>query len=234
MANNSRPQMTLTEVCRRVGIHKSKGYSILTTLNQFGLVEKDPVSKTYRLGYGLLYLSRKVLDNLDYRLLAAPHLEELSAKTGSTALLGIISAEQVFVAAKHESDRPIGVTIRIGHRFHFTAGAHGKAIVAFMPEEKREEVLARERLYFYGDGCVPPRRMKALREELCRIRRDGFAFDLGGLQPGVSAVASPVIGPGDEVIGCLILIGTFPKNVLDGYGGLTAQAAGRLSARLGA
>ena len=46
-------KMTLTEICNEVGIHKSKGYSILNTLKQFGFVEKDPQTKTYSLGVGL-------------------------------------------------------------------------------------------------------------------------------------------------------------------------------------
>jgi len=40
-------KMKLTEICKQVGIHKSKGHSILNTLKQFGFVEKDPQAKTY-------------------------------------------------------------------------------------------------------------------------------------------------------------------------------------------
>ncbi|MBW2115021.1 MAG: helix-turn-helix domain-containing protein, partial [Deltaproteobacteria bacterium] len=184
-------KMTLTEICNQVGIHKSKGYSILNTLKQFGLVEKDPQTKTYSLGVGLVFLARNVLDNLDLRDIVEPYLESLANETFSTALFGLISAEQVFIIAKHEVDHNVGVTIRLGHRFHITSGAHGKAIVAFMPDEKREKILKRDKLYFYGDASAMD--TKRLRKELLECRRSGFAQDKGGLQPGINAVSAPVL-----------------------------------------
>ena len=56
------------------------------------------------------------LDNLDLRDIVSPFLERLATETNSTALLGLISAEQVFIIAKHEGAQNIGVTIRLGHR----------------------------------------------------------------------------------------------------------------------
>ena len=82
--------MNLTDICKNVGIHKSKGYSILNTLQKYGLVHKDQLGKTYSLGFGLISLSRRVLDNLNYEEIAGPYLEKLAKQTHSTALLGII------------------------------------------------------------------------------------------------------------------------------------------------
>ena len=39
MAGNGASQMGLTEICSQVGIHKSKAYSILQTMQAFGLVQ---------------------------------------------------------------------------------------------------------------------------------------------------------------------------------------------------
>jgi DNA-binding IclR family transcriptional regulator len=44
LGKNLEPKMALTDICRHVGIYKSKGYSILKTLTHFGLVEKNPSS----------------------------------------------------------------------------------------------------------------------------------------------------------------------------------------------
>lgn len=48
-------KMRLTEICKQVGIHKSKGHSILNTLKQFGFVQKDPLTKVYSLGPALIF-----------------------------------------------------------------------------------------------------------------------------------------------------------------------------------
>ena len=57
LGNASGFKMGVIEISKEVGIHKSKGFSILNTLNQFGFVEKDPQTKTYSLGPGLLFLA---------------------------------------------------------------------------------------------------------------------------------------------------------------------------------
>ena len=225
-------KMTLTQICNQVGIHKSKGYSILNTLKQFGLVEKDPQTKTYSLGVGLVFLARNVLDNLDLRDIVEPCLGSLANETSSTALFGLISAEQVFIIAKHEADHNVGITIRLGHRFHITSGAHGKAIVAFMSDEKRQKILKRDKLYFYGDASAMD--IKRLKKELLECRRSGFAQDKGGLQPGINAVSAPVFGPAGRIIGCVILIGTFPDALMQKHGQKVAGVVRRISRKLGA
>ncbi len=232
LARSPNARLTLTQICEQVGIHKSKGYSILNTLGQFGFVEKDLRTKTYSLGVGLVFLARNVLDNLDLKQIVSPFLADLSDATSSTALFGWISAEQVFIVAKHEADLTVGVTIRIGHRFHITSGAHGKAIVAFMPENDRKRILGRDKLYFFGDPSAMDERL--LEEELAECRRFGFAQDKGGLQPGINAVSAPVFGAGDRMVGCLIVIGTFPDTMMPKHGRNVARVARKISVRLGA
>jgi DNA-binding IclR family transcriptional regulator len=201
-------------------------------LKQFGLVEKDPQTKTYSLGVGLVFLARNVLDNLDLRDIVEPCLGSLANETSSTALFGLISAEQVFIIAKHEADHNVGITIRLGHRFHITSGAHGKAIVAFMSDEKRQKILKRDKLYFYGDASAMD--TKRLKKELLECRRSGFAQDKGGLQPGINAVSAPVFGPAGRIIGCVILIGTFPDALMQKHGQKVTGVVRRISRKLGA
>ena len=225
-------RISLTEICREVGIYKSKGYSILNTLMKFGFVEKDPQTKTYSLGPGLLFLSRHLLDHMDIRERAAPFLEELAINTQSSALLGLISADQVFVVAKHEGNQNIGVTIRLGHRFHITAGAHGKAIVAFMSESGRKRIMSRKRLFFYGNPELMD--MEQLEAELEKCKNQGFSKDIGGLQSGINAVSGPIFGPQQRLIGCIILMGTFPEGAVETNGLITAETARQISLALGA
>jgi DNA-binding IclR family transcriptional regulator len=223
--------MNLTEVSKRVGIHKSKAYSILNTLQRFGFINRDFESKTYSLGTGLLFLSNKVLSTLDVRKAVEPFLARLARESESTAFLGLISHLEVFVVAKDEGDQDIGLTIRLGHRFPLAWGAHGKAIVAFLESEDREQVLASEKLYFHGSSASFD--ATRLKKELAECRKKGFAVDPGKMQRGINAVASPAFGPGGKVIGSIVLLGTFPKNLMQQYGSAVARAAEDFSEAIG-
>ncbi len=232
LADARSPHMSLTEVCAQVGIHKSKAFSILHTLQKFGLVQRNTSGKGYSLGPGLVTLSRRVLDNLNAPRLAEPILEELAHKAGGTAILGLIADKGVFVVAKQEGNRDIGYTIRIGTRFPLTYGSHGKAIAAFLPPAELDKLLQQKKLYFYGESGIFNR--KRLEEELAQVRRDGFALDLGEMRPGLSAAAAPVFGAGARPIGYIVVIGLASEKAARQLGPTIAQAAKSLSRQLGA
>ncbi len=224
-------KINLTEICKSVGIHKSKGYSILNTLQKYGFVQKDPAGKTYFLGLGLISLSRRVLDGLNYSEIAGPFLETLAEKTRSTALFGIINEGNVFVVAREEADKDISVTIRLGYRFNITHGAHGKAIAAFLPDEEREDLLRQDKLFFHGDASRLD--LKRLENELAECRKTGFAFDMGELNAGINVIASPVFDSQERLVGSMFIMGTFPESRIKEYGIIVAEQAKKFSAMLG-
>lgn len=224
--------LSLNDICARVGIHKSKAFAILETLQRFGLVQRNSEGKGYALGPGLVSLSRKVLDDLGPPRLAEPILKELAGETKSTAVLGLMAGSGVFVAAKHEGEGGIGITMRIGHRLPLTYGAHGKAIAAFLPEKEREALLKEKDLCFHGD---PSRLDRAkLAEQLGRCRREWFAEDLGQINPGLNVVAAPVLGPAGTPIGYIEIFVLFSRETAHKFGPLVAAAGQALSRQLGA
>lgn len=232
LAEADSSHLSLTEICSQVGIHKSKAFSILRTLQQFGLAQRSTEGRGYALGPGLIGLSRRFLDNLSAPALAEPLLEELAKKTGTTAALGLIADKNVFVAAKHEGGRAIVVTMRVGHRFPLTYGCHGKAIAAFLPKEELDLLLRDRKIYFQGD---PARfdRAKTM-ADIERCRKDWFAEDTEETAPGLNAVAAPVLGPHGRPIGYIVVLGLPSAEATHQCGPLVAEAGKALSRQLGA
>lgn len=232
LAGSAAGKMNLTDICRIVGIHKSKGHSILKTLQRFGFVVKDPIGKTYSLGLGLVALSRRVLDKLNYNDVAAPFLRIMAEKTHSTALFGLLSGSNTFVVAKQEIDQNVGITTRVGHRFTLTHGAHGKVIVAFIKKEEREKILSQKDLYFHGSSSKYSARR--LQGEIIKCRETGYAIDMGDLVPGMNVIASPVFDAQNRIIGSIFIMGVFPESSVEIYGPIVAESAKQFSAMLGA
>ena len=234
LAKNPTFKMRLTEICQQVGIHKSKGYSILHTLKTFGFIEKDPQTKTYSLGPALIFLSGRVLDNIYNQEKVAPFLETLAKETQSTAFFGLIVDSHLFVLAKHEAYSGVNISIRLGYRFPLTYRSHGKAILAFLPHAERQQLLASEKLWFYGDGDSSPLNMERLSEELARCREVGFAQDLGEIDARYNSVAAPVFGHNGKVVACLVVVGVFDESFVDHYGHEVAECAKKVSYTFGA
>jgi DNA-binding IclR family transcriptional regulator len=232
LAGADSSHMSLIGIAAGVGINKSKAFSILRTLQKFGVVQRNVEGKGYSLGPGLIGLSRRFLDNLSAPGLAEPFLEALARKTGSTAALGLIAGKNVFVASKHEGGRAIVVTMRVGNRFPLSWGCHGKAIAAFLPDKDLEVMLKGEKLYFHGE---PARFSRArLLDDIARCRREWFAEDLEETVPGLNAVAAPVLGPNEYPVGYIVLLGLVSAEAARELGPLVAAAGKALSRRLGA
>ncbi len=230
LARNNPGKMTLTQIRKEVGIHNSKAFSILNTLQKFGFVQKDSITKTYSLGMGLIFLSQKVLDTLDLREVASPFLSRLSSGTNSTAFLGLISGNYVYVVAKDEGSQAVAVTFRIGQRFPLFWGTHGKAILAFLPEEERKQILASDTLSFRTQGVSVD--LSDLEKEIDLCRKCGYAVDLDETQIGIRSVAAPVFGPTSKLIGAFVVIGTFPGELADDYGKRVTEEAQAFSQSL--
>ena len=232
LAGSNSSHMSLTEICENVGIHKSKAFGILHTLHQFNLVQIRGRKKGYALGIGLIALSRKVLDGINVIAFADPILKELSDQIKGTAVLGIIDGDNVVVVSRYESNKNIGVAIRIGNKVPLSFGSHGKAIAAFMAKDDLDALLQKKKLYFYGtpEKFDKDRLMKDLEE----CRKTGYATDIGDINPGLNAASAPVIDISGKPIGYLLVLGLFPPEAALEYGPLIAEAGKNLSKQLGA
>lgn len=232
LAGSNSSHMSLTEICEQVGIHKSKAFGILHTLQRFSLVQSRGRKKGYALGTGLITLSRKVLDGINVIAFADPILRDLSDKVKGTAALGIIDGDTVVVVSRYESNKNIGVTIRVGNHVPISYGAHGKAIAAFMPEDDFNTLLNKEKLYFHGK----PEKLDKdrLMREIEECRTEGYATDIGEVTPGLNAASAPVIGLNGKPIGYLLVLGLFTPEDTRDYGPLVAEAGRDLSKQLGA
>ena len=104
--------------------------------------------------------------------------------------------------------------------------------MAFMPDEQRERILKRDKLYFYGDASAMD--TKRLGKEFLECRRSGFSQDKGEFQHGINAISAPVFGPAGRIIGCVLLIGTFPDALIQKHGQKVAGVVRQISGKLGA
>src|SRR5439155_10446929 len=83
---DSRQPLTVSELAAATGLNRSTAWRLLATLDQHGLVERDPVTQRYSVGYAIVQLAAAG----DYDALvrrARPVLARVAADTGETANL---------------------------------------------------------------------------------------------------------------------------------------------------
>ena len=231
LADNGSNSKSLTEICSEVGIHRSKAFSILSTLNEYGIVKKNPNRRGYMLGPGLLTLTGKMLENLSLPRFVEPILYDLAKKAGATVALGVISDNRTFIVAQYEGAPGLGISSPIGHVTPITYGAHGKAIASCLSQAELEQLLKNKGLYFHGS---PDKYDKdRLLEEIIQYRRDGFAMELGDMVPGVNVIASSIIDQNGKPVGYITIVGFFVEKETRRIGPLAAEVAKIISKESG-
>ncbi|OGR10330.1 MAG: hypothetical protein A2277_08430 [Desulfobacterales bacterium RIFOXYA12_FULL_46_15] len=232
LQKNKGNDMGLTAICKGIGIHKSKGYSILNALAKYDLVTRDNASKTYSLGPALMPLAQKAKEKFDITAIARDHLQELSEATKTSVLLGIICNDQVFITGKYDGNDKVSVTVNLYQSLPITHGSHGKAVFGYLTPEEQERLLFSGQIFFHGN----PEDFDAdqLKSELIFCREKGYAMDQGKMSPGINAVSSPIFDHNGEAAACIIILGTFQEDRFEVFGKMIAETGRMISRQLGA
>ena len=198
-------EMTISEIARATGLHKSSVQKLLVTLSRHGVVERDPLSLRYSLGITLAEYGRRALNNLDIRRKAKPFLNILAEYSGETAVLAVLNENKMVMVDKKEPLVPIRVSPFIGMRFPATATSNGKVLLAWLAPSEVDEIIKREGLPARTKNSITD--PVAYRADLAATRERGYALDFGEWHEGGSGVSAPVFSPRGQVVATLSIVG---------------------------
>src|SRR6266498_2953676 len=137
-----RGELGVTDLGRGLGVHKATASRLAATLADVGLIERDPVSDRYRLGFGLIRLVGAALAGVDLVRTAHPVLEELAGRTRERVNLGVLSGDARLYLGQVSSSHLIASTNWVGRRTQLHCSSSGKVFLAHMPEALRRQLLS--------------------------------------------------------------------------------------------
>jgi IclR family transcriptional regulator, KDG regulon repressor len=225
--------MTLTELGHALGMHRSTMFRFLATLRARGYIDRDPVTDRYRLGSRVLTIAGAFLDNLDIRHVARPALQALCDRTHELVHLATLDRGEVVTVERIEGKHPVSLQTGVGARRPVYCTASGKAILAYLPAETVDDLLAR------GMDAYTPRTIttpESMHEHLSEVRRLGYSIDDEERIEGVRCAASPVFGHEGNVVAAISVaspIQRTPHDRLCQLGEEVRMAADVISRQLG-
>jgi IclR family acetate operon transcriptional repressor len=220
----------MSEIADATGLYKGSIQRVLVTLQHHRAIERDESTKKYSLGLALAEYGRAALNRLDIRATAKPLLQELVEYSGETAVLAVLQGTKIVTVDKKEPLTTIRVSPFVGMTFPVTATADGKALLAWLPESRVEELIRAEGL--------PARTPKSLtdpsayRAELAATRARGYAIDREEFRDGVSAVAAPVFDAARQAVAVIATVGPafrMSEEKLQDYGRKCIELSARIS-----
>jgi IclR family acetate operon transcriptional repressor len=224
-----RDPVTFTELTETSGLAKSTASRLLTALERNGLVRRDPAGR-FRPGEVFVSYACRGSAEADLVGVAQPFLDRLGEETGETVNLGVARAgglvEQI---AQVDSTYLIGGTNWVGMSVPLHCAALGKVLLAYGAAE-----LPRGRLEQRTERTRTSR--AAIAADLATVRERGYAVTDEELEPGLVAVAAPVLRDGGVVVAALSVSGPASRltdRVIPDAGARCAGVAAALSAVLG-
>lgn len=154
------------------------------------MVERTGAGK-FRLGLRLFDYGNRAIEQYDLRERAQPHLRRLVAETEETAHLCILEGAHVIYIDKIEPARSVRMITRIGASNPIHCTSVGKAIVAFLPEDRIADIIRRLHFERYTHRTIST--PEALRTEIEKTRRRGYAVDDEEYEEGLRCIAVPVL-----------------------------------------
>jgi len=230
------PELGVTDISAKLGLAKSVVHNDLAALVEGNFLARNEKNGKYVLGSETIRLGQVFLGHSSLRRIAFPIIERVSVTLDMTAFLSGWVNSKAYCIELFNSPRPlrVKVTLNIGQEVSFNAGAAGKTLLGFLPDEDREEILKTYVPIRYTRKTITD--VSKLRKQLERIQENGYGISIGEFDLDVGAIGVPIFAGDGRAVASLCCVGPvsrFRKNKIMSIVSVLKQAADDISRGLG-
>ena len=228
-------EWTTTEISQACGLPLPTVHRIAVALDAHGFLVRDLASRRFRLGPAAIRLGRAALSANALPAVASSLLSQLTADTMETSLLTVptVGRDGTLCVVRVESPHPLRLSVEPGRLLPLHAGANQKAILAFLPKEDQERILAGP-LEKFGRRTIST--SDALRAEIETINGCGWAYSLEETDAGVWGVAIALLDEAGHAVAAVGVAGPqvrLSRSVVRGSLEATRRVADEMASSLG-
>jgi DNA-binding IclR family transcriptional regulator len=179
-----------SEIAARLHCAKTSVYRISMTLVDYGYLVRDETTKTIRLSRKLVALGSRALAEDDLMTLSVDVMKHLRDQVKETVLIGTVVETELVVLGQVLGSHHFKFSVDVGARLPLHAAAPGKAILAWLPANERDELIRRLVFTRFNERTICDAR--SYLSELRQVAADGYAVDRGEQLSGIHCVAAPI------------------------------------------
>ena len=202
--NCNKVELGVTELSRRMALHKNNIFRLLATLESRNFIEQNLSTGGYRLGLKNLEMGQTFSRHLGLKEQARPVLEALTAKLQETSCVTVMKGNNIVALDEVETPLPVRVVTRLGVNLPTHCTAPGKIFLAAMSFSERMRHLRKELQGFTPHTMIDPQQ---LLDHLAQVSAQGYARDDEELELEVRCVSAPVCGAAMQVVGAISVTG---------------------------
>jgi IclR family transcriptional regulator, pca regulon regulatory protein len=187
--NRERPRCTLSDIAAQIGLSRAVARRSLLTLQHLGYVAAQ--GRQFFLTPRVLELGYSYLSSLDLTELAHEAMEQLSRRVGESCSMAVLDGSEIVYVARVAVRRLMSVALGVGARLPAFAASMGRVLLADKSDNELSGWLRENTLRpITAHTIYKPR---ALRAEILKVRRQGYAFVSQELELGLCSIAVPIL-----------------------------------------
>lgn len=232
--STEKPIWSLAELANYLETPKSTLHRFLVSLEEHGILRRDPSDKSWRLGYRLVGWGSLAEKSTGLNDVARPFMQKIADATGETVALTVYTDQEVLCIEKIEALHSVRLALDVGGRRPPHAGASSKILMAFLPDEEIKRIIKNRGLPKLCENTITD--PGVLDSELAKIRSLGYAFSIEETDPGSWGVATPIMDHRKTIIAAIGVAGPvqrFSDNLLQQYVSVCRQASQSISRMFG-
>lgn len=193
------PEMTLSDIARRVGLSPAAARRSLITLQALGYVGQT--GRRFHLRPKVLTLGSALFFSAGIGEVLQPDLRELVEQFGDASSIGTLNGEDVIYIAHSSVQRARRATATIGAHYPAYATSLGRVLLAGLPDDALDAYLARVQPEALTSKTVTD--VKELRTLILAVRVDGYSTTVDQLDYGITALGVAIKGPDGRTVAAL-------------------------------
>lgn len=194
-------------VAQQLSLPLGSVHRMLLDLEEESVVERTPGGE-WDLSFRLIEISGLQLDRIELPRLCRPFADRIAETTQETVNIYAVSGLSCVCVDKVRGNEGMQLDMRIGNRGPINGGGAGKAVLAYMPEDLVDQVLASPLVALTASTIVDPAKLRA---ELKRIRQRGYSIDDQEVVLGVYCVSVPMLDRNGKPVGAMSITGSSIK-----------------------
>jgi IclR family pca regulon transcriptional regulator len=196
-----RPAMTLSEAAQAVDLSRATARRVLHTLTRLGYVEQN--GRAFSLSPRILDLGFGYLSTQSWIDRALPLMRELSERLAESCSAAILEGGDILYVGRIPARRIMSATLSVGSRLPAFHTALGRVLLGFLDEAEMWRRLKSRRFEAHTPHTIID--LQALFDRIRADRVQGFSIVDEELEPGLRALAVPVLDRAGQAIGAINL-----------------------------
>ena len=161
----------VSDIAAEIGVHKSTAFRLLAALEERDLVEQNAERGKYQLAFGILRLASAIPTRIDMVRQAQPVLDALALELDETINLAVVREHYAVNVQQARGSAAVASQNWVGQLTPLHATSSGKVLLAYLPDERRDDILDKAGLPALTPATITSQTVRAVSPVTSRCSR---------------------------------------------------------------